>query len=61
MPELSLRQYFICEHALTETNKEICGCDSILFGCVALIMQSGRTDTCMHVHSGVKNHAGLAS
>jgi len=45
-----------------EVNKEICGCDSVLFGCVAFIMQSGRTDAYMHVHSGVETtHAGLAS
>jgi hypothetical protein len=25
-----------------------------LFGCTALIMQGGCTNTCAHVHSGVK-------
>ena len=29
--------------------------------CVALIMQSGRTDACAHVHTGAKIHTGLAS
>jgi len=30
-----------------------------LFSCVALIMHSGRTDSC--AHSGAKIHTGLAS